>query len=73
MGDIYTTDRKPYPHFGYTAYRIEVDASVPQRPLQRHIWTRADGTEEAEAWILSPGTKVERLIADGFTPIADAT
>lgn len=52
---IMTTRTMPFGHYGYAAYRIEMDLTNPHAPLQRHIWTHDDGRIEAEGWIRSSG------------------
>ena len=51
---IYVSKPFPFPHYDLVSGRIEVDLTHHFRPLQRHIWTRADGIEdvESDAWIL---------------------
>lgn len=63
----YTTKTHSYPHYGMAAYRIEIDISEPLRPLQRHIWTRADGSVDEEAWIATIRTSPDKLIATGYS------
>lgn len=66
---IYTTKNIAYGHYGMAAYRIEIDNTLPVAPLQRHIWTRDDGTEMTEEWIRSIRQSPERLLASGYTAI----
>lgn len=64
MGTIFTSpevdvSKKPeWTDSDVRSYRIELDITAPERPLQRHIWTLKDGTVDAEDWILSYSAKV---------------
>ena len=72
LGDspmIFQSKDFKFPHYGLKAGRIEIDLSVPERPLQRHIWIREDGSEDAEKWIASIRDTPERLLAKGWTQI----
>jgi len=66
---IFTSKECKFNHYGLVSYRIEIDLSMPLRPLQRHIWTRDDGTEEVQEWILSAKTTASNLVADGWSQI----
>lgn len=64
---IYTTKDKPYYHYGYISYRIEVDITDPNNVLQRHIWINEIGKTTYDPWIKSclNGNK-EKLERSGF-------
>jgi hypothetical protein len=68
---IYTSRPFKFPHYGLVSGRIQVDLTHSVRPLQRHIWTRADGSEDAEPWIATIRETEERLLANGFTRATD--
>lgn len=59
---IYKSRTFPYPHYGLIAGRIEIDLADPHRPMQRHIWIKEDGREDAEGWIPSLPTTSQRLL-----------
>ena len=61
-----TTIDTTFGHYGFASYRIEVDATEPHRPMQRHIWTRDDGTVEVEQWIPTISASREALLKCGF-------
>lgn len=67
---IYTSKPFAFPHYGLVAGRIEIDLAHEQRPLQRHIWTRADGTIDAEKWIPTIRATPESLLAKGWKLVA---
>jgi hypothetical protein len=69
---ILTTSEVPYPYYGMRSYRIEIDLSERHHPLQRHIWTREDGTVDVQEWIRTiPETK-EGALQRGYRVIQPA-
>jgi hypothetical protein len=68
---IYRSKQFDFPHYGLISGHIEIDNSFPLRPLQRHIWTRQDGSEDAEEWISTIRVQPEeQLLAKGWTKLA---
>lgn len=66
---IFKSKQQPFPHYegGHgVAYRIEIDLTIPQRPMQRHIWIMADGSEQVEDWIASLHETPENLLSRGY-------
>lgn len=69
MPDIFVSKQNAFPHYEGrhgVAYRIEIDLTQPQRPMQRHIWVMADGSERPDAWIASLRDTPENLLARGY-------
>lgn len=64
---IYTTREIRYGHYGYAAYRIEIDNTVQNRPMQRHIWVCDDGASEQGEWIASARQTHDQLIGNGYS------
>ena len=69
---IFTSREMPYGHYGLRSFRIEVDLTEHHHPLQRHIWTRDDGSVDAEEWVRSIPDTPERLIANGWSAVEPA-
>lgn len=46
----HTTNEIPFVFHGMRCYRIEI-INDNVRPMQRHVWTRADGSVDVQPWI----------------------
>lgn len=69
---ILTSKETGFDHYGCASYRIEVDYTDPHFPRQRHIWTRADGTQDVEPWVRSIFVPTHQLLASGWTEIKES-
>jgi hypothetical protein len=69
MTMLYTTQEIAYGHFGNKSYRIEIDLSSRYRPMQRHIWTRDDGSVRNDDWIDAVSADESDLLKRGYKKV----
>lgn len=62
----FTTQEMQYGHFGARSYRIEMDLTNPQRPMQRHIWSMEDGSVDVRNWIYAGQRTEADLLRHGY-------
>ena len=68
MTAIYSTEPREYGYYGMKSYRIEKMRTEHGQLMQRHVWTRDDGTIQTEKWICSIESKNEE---DWYKPTGE--
>lgn len=67
MIEIYTSKDCPFNYYGFLTYRIEIDLTNNHVPLQRHIWTKNDGSKREDEWVPTGLNQTkDKLLKEGW-------